>query len=142
MNSCYWGLRLQNFYNHLTDLIMLWLFLLNFHENTLKTFPHMFIHLCFWTELMVSIPYHLLNLSRKLKATNFFKSSSLRTTIFIVLAKSTFKVNLNNGNIVSDHKQVCYTHCLISAIYLVQQSYNYLASFKNCTYRWRYRISS
>lgn len=73
MNSCYWGLRLQSFYNHLIDLTILWLFFLNFHENTLKTFLHMFIHICFWTELVVSIPYHLLNLSRKLKATSFSK---------------------------------------------------------------------
>lgn len=63
----------------------------------------MFTLLLSWTGLKVSIPYRLLNFSRKSKATSFFRSSSsLRTIILNVLAKPTFKVNLKYGNTVSD----------------------------------------
>ena len=63
----------------------------------------MFTLLLSWTGLKVSIPYRLLNFSRKSKATSVFRSSSsLRTIILNVLAKPTFKVNLKYGNTVSD----------------------------------------
>lgn len=96
-----------------------------------------------WTGINVSILYHLLNFSRKSKATNFFRSSSLRAIILNVLTKPTFKVNLKCRNTVSNQKQLCHTH-FIWAVCLTQQNYQkkYLALLNNWAYRQSHGISS